>query len=87
MWNFLTHEWEQVDGKSIHTGNIEAVATKEKSKFPQHFFPEVRSSCFILFELNCHLNFDFSIFLGFSANGHEKVFYVHDGKLLELLLI
>lgn len=41
IWNFLTHEWDTVEGKSIHTGNIEAVATKEKAKFPQHFFPEV----------------------------------------------
>lgn len=40
-WNFLTHEWEPVDGKNIHTGNIETVPTKEKSKFPQNFFPEV----------------------------------------------
>lgn len=42
IWNFLTHEWDTVEGKSIHTGNIEAVATKEKAKFPQHFFPEVK---------------------------------------------
>lgn len=41
IWNFLLREWETVVGKSIHTGNIEAVATKEKAKFPQHFFPEV----------------------------------------------
>lgn len=44
IWNFLTHEWEGVEGKSVHTGNIEAVATKEKSKFPQHFFPECKWS-------------------------------------------
>ncbi|XP_031633014.1 inositol polyphosphate-5-phosphatase A isoform X2 [Contarinia nasturtii] len=44
IWNFLTHEWETVEGKSVHTGNIEAVATKEKSKFPQHFFPECKWS-------------------------------------------
>jgi hypothetical protein len=29
-------------GKEVHSGNIEAVSTKEKSKFPQDFFPEVR---------------------------------------------
>lgn len=40
-WNFLTRKWEPVDGKSIHTGNIESVVTKEKAKFPQNFFPEV----------------------------------------------
>lgn len=44
IWNFLTHEWEAVEGKSVHTGNIEAVATKEKAKFPQHFFPECKWS-------------------------------------------
>lgn len=31
-------------GKSVHTGNIEAVPTKEKAKFPQHFFPECKWS-------------------------------------------
>lgn len=44
MWNFLTHEWETVAGKNIHTGNIESVATKEKAKFPQQFFPECKWS-------------------------------------------
>lgn len=44
MWNFLTHEWESVAGKNIHTGNIESVATKEKAKFPQQFFPECKWS-------------------------------------------
>ena len=29
-------------GKEVHSGNIEAVSTKEKAKFPQDFFPEVR---------------------------------------------
>nr|CAH7752280.1 unnamed protein product [Callosobruchus chinensis] len=28
-------------GKEIHSGNIEAVVTKEKAKFPQDFFPEL----------------------------------------------
>ena len=44
IWNFVTYEWESADGKNIHTGNIEAVATKEKAKFPQHFFPECKWS-------------------------------------------
>jgi hypothetical protein len=30
-----------VMGHEIHSGNIEDVASKEKSKFPQDFFPEV----------------------------------------------
>jgi inositol-1,4,5-trisphosphate 5-phosphatase len=29
-------------GKEVHSGNIEGVSTKEKAKFPQDFFPEVR---------------------------------------------
>lgn len=33
-----------VDGKEIHSGNIEAVTTKEKAKFPQEFFPECKWS-------------------------------------------
>ncbi|CAO1430867.1 unnamed protein product [Diamesa hyperborea] len=44
IWNFLTHEYESVEGKSIHTGNIESIATKEKAKFPQQFFPECKWS-------------------------------------------
>ncbi|XP_053677983.1 uncharacterized protein LOC128728387 [Anopheles nili] len=44
MWNFLTHEWDSVEGKNIHTGSIETVATKEKAKFPQQFFPECKWS-------------------------------------------
>ncbi|XP_058825179.1 uncharacterized protein LOC131685464 [Topomyia yanbarensis] len=44
IWNFLTHEWDTVGGKNIHTGNIESVATKEKAKFPQQFFPECKWS-------------------------------------------
>lgn len=44
MWNFLTHDWETVTDKQIHTGSIESVASKEKAKFPQHFFPECRWS-------------------------------------------
>jgi len=30
-----------VTEKTIYSGNIEDIATKEKSKFPQEFFPEV----------------------------------------------
>lgn len=38
-----------VEGKEVHSGNIEDVPTKEKSKFPQDFFPEVSYSY-------CHLS-------------------------------
>ncbi|XP_034111841.1 inositol polyphosphate-5-phosphatase A isoform X2 [Drosophila albomicans] len=45
IWNFLKHGWEdKLNENQIYTGNIEAVATKEKSKFPQHFFPECKWS-------------------------------------------
>ncbi|XP_050099039.1 uncharacterized protein LOC126579613 isoform X1 [Anopheles aquasalis] len=44
MWNFLTHDWDLVEGKSIYTGSIETVASKEKAKFPQQFFPECKWS-------------------------------------------
>lgn len=33
-----------VNGKEVHSGNIEAVTTKEKAKFPQEFFPECKWS-------------------------------------------
>ncbi|CAG9807923.1 unnamed protein product [Chironomus riparius] len=44
IWNFSNHEFEDVEGKTIQTGNIESVATKEKAKFPQQFFPECKWS-------------------------------------------
>jgi inositol polyphosphate 5-phosphatase INPP5A len=44
IWNFLTHDFESIEGKTIHTGNIESVAIKEKAKFPQNFFPECKWS-------------------------------------------
>lgn len=44
IWNFLNREFEDVEGKTIQTGNIESVATKEKAKFPQQFFPECKWS-------------------------------------------
>ncbi|XP_030557498.1 inositol polyphosphate-5-phosphatase A isoform X3 [Drosophila novamexicana] len=46
IWNFLTHDWEEKldKGKRIYSGNIENVPTKEKAKFPQHFFPECKWS-------------------------------------------
>ncbi|XP_034475602.1 inositol polyphosphate-5-phosphatase A isoform X1 [Drosophila innubila] len=45
IWNFLKHDWEdKLDDEQIFSGNIEAISTKEKSKFPQHFFPECKWS-------------------------------------------
>lgn len=42
IWNFKDLKFVPVREKEVHSGNIEAVVTKEKAKFPQDFFPEVR---------------------------------------------
>lgn len=77
IWNFLTHSWEEslqdVKDKHIYSGNIETIATKEKSKFPQHFFPEVGLMQFIKL---C----SYSYYILFSVNGPEKVLCEPDGK-------
>lgn len=80
MWNFLTHEWEEVIGKSIHTGNIETVPTKEKSKFPQHFFPEVNLPSPTTTTIPNIKENSNSTFFSFSVNGHVKDFFVHVGQ-------
>lgn len=41
---FLECIFTPVNGKEVHSGNIEAVTTKEKAKFPQEFFPECKWS-------------------------------------------
>lgn len=41
IWDFKQLEFVPVQDIQVFSGNIEAVDTKEKSKFPQHFFPEV----------------------------------------------
>jgi inositol-1,4,5-trisphosphate 5-phosphatase len=42
FWEIAAMSFVSAKGKEVHSGNIEAVSTKEKSKFPQDFFPEVR---------------------------------------------
>lgn len=42
IWDYVAQTWVSAEGKEVHAGNIENVPTKEKAKFPQHFFPEVR---------------------------------------------
>ncbi|XP_018576970.1 type I inositol 1,4,5-trisphosphate 5-phosphatase isoform X2 [Anoplophora glabripennis] len=44
IWDFKEMKFIPVLGKEIHSGNIEAVVTKEKAKFPQDFFPECKWS-------------------------------------------
>ncbi|CAH2059579.1 unnamed protein product, partial [Iphiclides podalirius] len=44
IWDFDAKSYVDVVGKEINSGNIEKVTTKEKAKFPQHFFPECKWS-------------------------------------------
>ncbi|GLG95250.1 Type I inositol-1,4,5-trisphosphate 5-phosphatase [Gryllus bimaculatus] len=44
IWDFAAMTFVPAKGKEVHSGNIEAVTTKEKSKFPQDFFPECKWS-------------------------------------------
>ncbi|KAF3425723.1 hypothetical protein E2986_05806 [Frieseomelitta varia] len=44
LWDFQECTFIPVNGKEVHSGNIEAVTTKEKAKFPQEFFPECKWS-------------------------------------------
>ncbi|XP_056637779.1 inositol polyphosphate-5-phosphatase A isoform X2 [Diorhabda sublineata] len=44
IWDFKNCVFTPVQGQEIHSGNIEAVVTKEKAKFPQNFFPECKWS-------------------------------------------
>ncbi|RZF38464.1 hypothetical protein LSTR_LSTR011954 [Laodelphax striatellus] len=44
IWDFKELNFQAVEGKEVHSGNIEDIPTKEKSKFPQDFFPECKWS-------------------------------------------
>ncbi|XP_024936249.1 uncharacterized protein LOC107263069 isoform X2 [Cephus cinctus] len=44
LWDFKECSFVPANGKEVHSGNIEAVTTKEKAKFPQEFFPECKWS-------------------------------------------
>lgn len=44
LWDFQECTFIPVNGKEVHSGNVEAVTTKEKAKFPQEFFPECKWS-------------------------------------------
>lgn len=43
-WDFKELCFVAVEGKDVQSGDIEDVSTKEKSKFPQDFFPECKWS-------------------------------------------
>lgn len=38
---FTDLKFQNLYGKNVYAGNIEKIPVKEKSKFPQNFFPEV----------------------------------------------
>ncbi|KAL5017078.1 hypothetical protein ScPMuIL_006667 [Solemya velum] len=44
IWDFIDCKFIPVEGREVLSGNIENVQIKEKSKFPQHFFPEFKWS-------------------------------------------
>ncbi|CAH1641611.1 unnamed protein product [Spodoptera littoralis] len=44
IWDFEQKAYVEATGKEVHAGNIEKITTKEKAKFPQHFFPECKWS-------------------------------------------
>ncbi|XP_039760517.1 uncharacterized protein LOC120634160 isoform X1 [Pararge aegeria] len=44
IWDFELKAYVDVVGKEVNSGNIEKATTKEKAKFPQHFFPECKWS-------------------------------------------
>ncbi|XP_066253064.1 inositol polyphosphate-5-phosphatase A isoform X2 [Euwallacea similis] len=44
IWDFKLSEFVPVQDAKTFSGNIEAIDTKEKAKFPQHFFPECKWS-------------------------------------------
>ncbi|XP_065213157.1 uncharacterized protein 5PtaseI [Planococcus citri] len=44
LWNFKKQKYDPIEGKKVYSGNIEDIEVKEKSKFPQNFFPECKWS-------------------------------------------
>lgn len=91
---FLDLKFQSLNGKEVHSGNIEKVPIKEKSKFPQNFFPEVMR--LYLFNLCCPLSkyvnlLNLSKIIKtqtiYSVNGREKVTFGLDGALMIPFLI
>ncbi|XP_060841562.1 inositol polyphosphate-5-phosphatase A isoform X1 [Rhopalosiphum padi] len=96
IWDFNKQEFLSVTEKTIYSGNIEDVSTKEKSKFPQDFFPECKwsrkgflrtrwklnGSVFDL--INIHLFHDASNFTAMQS--HSSVYSIMRQKALEYTL-
>ncbi|KAE9523577.1 hypothetical protein AGLY_016129 [Aphis glycines] len=96
IWDFNEQEFLPVTEKSIYSGNIEHISTKEKSKFPQDFFPECKwsrkgflrtrwklnGSVFDL--INIHLFHDASNFTAMQS--HSSIYSIMRQKALEYTL-
>lgn len=88
-----------VTGREVHSGNIEAVTTKEKSKFPQDFFPEckwsrkgflrtrwsVRGTVFDL--INIHLFHDASNFIAMETVRAAMHYFSHESLFLPIVQV
>lgn len=48
IYNFGTKSFDEVDGIKVYAKDIEEEPTKEKSKFPLEYFPEVGMGVFFL---------------------------------------
>ncbi|XP_046614524.1 uncharacterized protein LOC124302407 isoform X2 [Neodiprion virginianus] len=96
LWDFKESSFSPVSGKDVHSGNIEAVTTKEKAKFPQDFFPECKWSRkgFLrtrwsingtVFDLiNIHLFHDASNFVAMETlREYDRELEDFEGRLLE----
>ncbi|CAH1121785.1 unnamed protein product [Ceutorhynchus assimilis] len=93
IWDFKKSDFAQVADNKTFSGNIESVDTKEKSKFPQHFFPECKwsrkgfmrtrwSLCGTIFDLvNIHLFHDASNLVSMSS--YPSVYSRNRQKALE----
>ncbi|XP_050428176.1 inositol polyphosphate-5-phosphatase A isoform X2 [Adelges cooleyi] len=96
LWDFKELQFVPVTNTVIHSGSIENVTTKEKSKFPQEFFPECKWSRkgFLrtrwklngtVFDLvNIHLFHDASNFTAMES--HPSVYSIMRQKALEYTL-
>lgn len=69
MYFCLEQEFLPVIERTIYSGDIEHVTTKEKSKFPQEFFPEV-TSVFLKFKESAVENF----FVSYISNYRIAVY-------------
>ncbi|XP_050547103.1 inositol polyphosphate-5-phosphatase A-like isoform X2 [Daktulosphaira vitifoliae] len=96
LWDFKDLQFIPITETNVYSGSIEDVSTKEKSKFPQEFFPECKwsrkgflrtrwklnGSTFDL--VNIHLFHDASNFTAMES--HPSVYSIMRQKALEYTL-